>query len=172
MLHRFKNKNIVLLPVVVLVLLLTYTLAVAKTLAMRNDYLSLKKEEEQSKHHSQQLSLLYKKEASLDSLLQTLNLGNTSMENNLLRRINREAEKNAVTVIDFDSPHVFEAGGTSFITFKVVFRGNFAAILKTLYTLEIQSRFGEIVHLKFTKQKNFRTAKHFLDAEVFIQKLE
>lgn len=172
MLQRLKKKHIALLALLLLVLLLSYKLAIAKTLAMRNEYLSLKREQQQFENASQQLSLLHKKERALDSVLQSLNLSNTSMENRLLHLVNREAEKHAVKVIDFNPPHSFEANGTAFITFTVVFRGSFTAIVKTLYAIEVQSHFGEIVHINFEKQKNYRTSKNFLEAEVFIQKLE
>lgn len=156
----------------VFVLILSYTLAISKTVETRTEYVALKNEEEQFNNLSQQLYLLRKKEVHLDSILQSLNLGNTSLENNLLRVVNQEAEKNHLKVMDFDPPHVHEANGTVFKTFNFVLRGSFPDILRTIHTLEMQSSFGEVTYIDFVKQKNYRTSQNYLEATVFIQKLE
>ncbi len=166
-----KRKNIVLTLLFFLVLSVSYQLAIRRTLNLRNEYLSLKAEEESFQNLPQQLALLSKKEMYLDSILRKLDLGNTSMENNLLRTINREAALNGLKVIDFNPPHVFQFNGTDHISYNFVFRGSYTNILKALYTIETKSGFGEIIHLNFTKRKNYRTGKHYLEVTVFLQKL-
>lgn len=156
----------------VLVLLLSYTLAISKTLQTRSEYVALEREQQQFNNLSQQLYLLHRKEAHLDSVLQSLNLDNTSIENNLLRVVNLEAEKNHLKVINFDPPHMYEMDGTIFKTFNFVLRGSFTDILKAIHSIEMQSSFGEVVHIDFTKQKNYRTSQNYLEATVFIQKME
>lgn len=103
MLQNFKNKNIVLL-LLFLAMLLCYKLAISNTIAMREEYKSLK-EEELFENIAQQLALLSKKEVYLDSVLQKLDLNNTAMENNLLWVVNKQAAKNNMKVIDFNAPH-------------------------------------------------------------------
>lgn len=172
MFQNTKRKNFVLVALFFLVLLLCYQLAIRRTLDLRKEYLSLKTEEKSFQDLPQQLALLSKKEIYLDSILRKLDLGNTSMENNLLRTINQEAVLNQLNVMDFNPPHEFQLNETNHTTYNFTFRGNYTDILKTLYALETQSGFGEVVHLNFIKQKNYRTRKHYLEATVFLQKLE
>lgn len=172
MFQNSRRKNLALVALFFLVMLLSYKLAIRKTIDVRKEYLSLKAEEESFQNLPQQLALLSKKEMYLDSILRKLDLGNTSMENSILRTINREAAKNNLNVIDFNPPHVFQQNGTDHTTYNFTFRGNYTDILKALYTIETQSKFGEVSHLNFLKRKNYRTRKPFLEATVFLQKLE
>jgi len=155
-----------------LVLYLSYVLAISKTVETKREFLALQQEEQQFNNLSQQLFLLRKKEHYLDSTLQSLNLGNTSMENNLLRRVNQEAEKHQLKVMDFNPPHVYNDNGTVYKTFHLVLRGTFLDILKAIQAIEQQGSFGEVAHIEFTKQKNYRTSQNYLEATIFIQKLE
>lgn len=172
MLKSFKNKNTLLTLGLCLVLLLCYKLAISKTLDLRKEFISLSEEEQRFTNVPQQLSILSKKEVHLDSLLQQLNLNDTSLENDLLRTVNREVEKYDLKVIDFNPPHVSEINGTISKTYNFTVRGSFNAIVKLLHTLEQQANFGQIVHLYFKKQKNYRSRKNYLEVTVFIQKLE
>ncbi|MGX1931326.1 hypothetical protein [Flagellimonas sp. 2504JD4-2] len=172
MLKGLKNKNTMLLLGLFLVLLLCYKLAISTTLDLRKESLSLSEEERLFDNVPQQLSLLSKKEVHLDSLLQQLNLNDTSLENDLLRTVNREVEKNNLKVIDFNPPHVSELNGTITNTYNFTVRGPFNAIVKLIYTLEQQANFGQIAHLDFRKQKNYRSRKNYLEATVYIQRFE
>ncbi|WP_420603234.1 hypothetical protein [Flagellimonas sp.] len=169
---NLKNKNTLLLLGFCLAMLLCYKLAVSKTLALRKEYQRLSQEEQLFRAVPQQLSLLSKKENHLDSLLQHLNLNNTSLENDLLRTVNREVEKNDLKVIDFNPPHVSEINGTLTNTYNFTIRGPFTSLIKLIHTLEQQSSFGQIAHVDFRKQKNYRTRKNYLEATIFIQRLE
>ncbi|MEX0313981.1 MAG: hypothetical protein AB3N18_07370 [Allomuricauda sp.] len=172
MLKGLKNKNTLLLLGLGLVLVLCYKLAITKTLDLRKELLSLKEEERLYNNVPQQLSLLSRKEIHLDSVLQELNLNDTSLENDLLRLVNREVEKTNLKVIDFNPPHVSDINGTTTNTYNFTVRGSFNAIVKLIHTLEQQANFGQVAHLDFRKQKNYRTRKNYLEATVFIQRLE
>ncbi|WP_298793774.1 hypothetical protein [uncultured Allomuricauda sp.] len=141
-------------------------------MALESEYRIMKNEENLYKNIPQQLLLLSKKEIYLDSILQVLNLNNTSMENNLLRIINQEVSKNNLALIDYNPSHIAVVNETTFITYNFVLRGSFASILKTIHSIEKHSGFGEIIHVDFTSNKNYRTRKNFLEATVLIQNLE
>ncbi|MEM7485662.1 MAG: hypothetical protein AAF348_10690 [Bacteroidota bacterium] len=149
-----------------------YKFAISNTLALRKEYRSLKAEEQLFKDIPQQLVFLSKKEKYLDSLLQKLNLNNTSMENNLIRLVNSEAAKNDLKVMDFNPPHRVITDNNSVTTYEFVLRGGFGPILKTIYTIEHRSTFGEVIHLNFAKEKNYRTNKKYLEVKVLMQHIE
>ncbi len=172
MLRGLKNKNTILIVGLCLALFLCYKLAISKTLSLRKELIAREKEEQRFSNVPQQLSSLSKKEVHLDSLLQALNLNNTSLENDLLRTLNMEADKNHLTIIDFNPPHISQTNGTIYNTYNFTVRGSFNALVKLLYSLEQQASFGQITHLDLKKEKNYRTRKNYLDATVFIQKME
>lgn len=167
-----KHKNAILVALFLLVLLLCYQLAISKTFVLRKEYQALKQEEQQYTNIPQQLALLSKKEAYLDSILQKMDLNNSTIENNLLRVLNRESAANKVQVIDFNPPHVHNNGNTSLSTYNFKLRGNLTAILKVVYVLEQQSFFGEVVHVNFVKEKNYRTGRNYLEATIFVQNIQ
>ncbi|MBS9461427.1 hypothetical protein KIM67_03325 [Flagellimonas sp. 389] len=167
-----KNKVVLLFPLLLVTLLLCYKLAISNTLALKKEYRSLKAEEQLFNDIPQQLMFLSKKEKYLDSLLQKLNLNNTSLENNLLRVVNSEAAKNNLKVMDFNPPHKVITDNNSVTTYEFVLRGGFTGILKTIYTIENQSTFGEVIHLNFSKDKNYRTNKNHLEVKVLMQHIE
>ncbi|MGW9686779.1 hypothetical protein [Flagellimonas sp. 2504JD1-5] len=172
MLKGLKNKNTLLLLGLCLVFLLCYKLAISKTLDLRKEYISLSEEEQRFNNVPHQLSLLSKKEVHLDSILLQLNLNDTSLENDLLRTVNREVDKNDLKVIDFNPPHISEMNGGISNVYNFTVRGSFNAIVKLIYTLEQQANFGQIAHLDFKTQKNYRTGKRYLETTIFIQKME
>lgn len=167
-----KTKNGVLLGAIVLVLFLCYKLAISNTFQLRKEYNRLQAEQTLLENAPEQLALLVKKQVHYDSILNKMNLGNSSMENNLLRVINIEAEKNKLKLIDFNNPHTAEVNGNQLNTFDFVLEGNFTGILRTIYALEQEHTFGEVVHLYFEKKKNYRSNKNYLEARVFVQNIE
>ncbi|MEO9511823.1 MAG: hypothetical protein ABJN84_03955 [Flavobacteriaceae bacterium] len=151
--------------------LLCYKLAISNTLALRKEYLSLKKEERSLEDIPQQFALLSKKEVYLDSVLQKLNLNNTAMENNVLRVINNEATKNNIKVIDFNAPHISDKDNSHVMTYIFTLEGSYASILKVVYNLETKRNLGSIAHLGLEKKKEYRTKRTYLRAMVFLKQI-
>lgn len=170
--QNFKNKNIILLLFLFLALLLCYKLAISNTLALRKEYLSLKKEEHLSEDIPQQLALLSKKEVYLDSVLQKLDMNNTAMENNLLRVINKEAAKNGIKVIDFNAPHTSDKNNSHVMTYIFTLEGSYASILKVIYDLETKRNLGSVAHLGLEKKKDYRTKRTYLQTKVFLEQIK
>lgn len=155
-----------------LLLLLSYLAAISKTFAARKDYQSLKKEERLYKDVSHQFKMLSQKEVYYDSILTHMNLTDTSLENNLLKTINEEAANQNLKVKDFKTPHVFINNGTRQVSYNFTLEGGYTAILKLLYTIEKTGTFGEIIHLNFQKEMDFRTRRKYLTAQILIQSIQ
>lgn len=170
--QNFKNKNIILLLFLFLALLLCYKLAISNTLALRKEYLSLKKEERLSEDIPQQLALLSKKEVYLDSVLQKLDLNNTAMENNLLRVVNKEAAENNIKIIDFNAPHTSDKDNSHVMTYIFTLEGSYASILELIHDLETKRNLGSVSHLEFEKKKDYRTKRTYLQTKVFLEQIK
>jgi hypothetical protein len=155
-----------------LLLFLSYSFAISKTLTLQREHNTLVQERELYKDIPQQISYLVGQERYYDSILGQMNRGNTSLENNLLRMLNTEAEKNAVKVMDFSNPHIFKENETQLNTYIFSLEGGFTDMLKCLHHLEQKGNFGEMVHLDLLKETDHRRHKKYLRTTVFIQNIE
>ena len=165
-----KQKNIALFVAIGVGLYFCYSLGISKTLDERNTYRTLLEKEHFSQEIPERLSILSKKEVYFDSVLHAMNLSGNSIENDLLRILNIEAKKNGVKVLDFNNPHTFSKDSIGKVLVSpFTLEGSYTGILKTLYAIEQQNNLGEVVHLNFEKNKNYRTRKEFLTATIFLQ---
>lgn len=166
-----QTKNKILLAAVVILLLVSYRFAIRNTLELREQYHQLTSQAVSVKDMPSQLALLKQKEQYYDSVLAQMDLGDTSMQNNLLRALNQESSKNDLKIIDFNQPHIYKSETNSLSTYSFGLNGGYPNILKTIYTLEKNGKFGEVVHIDFEKKKNYRSNKSYLVAKVLLQQV-
>jgi len=164
-----KHKNILLLLGFVMVIVLCYKLAFAKTFALKTTYNDLKHQEILFKNTPKQLSLLKQKQHYYDSILTKYQLNGTSVQNNLLQTITSFAKTNKLKVSGFLEPHVFDQNDIKIKTYQFTLEGNYNSILKLTHKLEQETKFGEIINIHFEKKKNFRTGKYYLQAFVLLK---
>jgi len=164
-----KSKNILLIIGFGFILILSYKLSVSKTLSLKKEYHTLKKEALLFENTPKQLSLLKQKQKYYDSLLNKYQIKGSSIQNNLLKTINSYAENNKLKVISFQEPHIAMHNDLTIKTHQFTIQGNYNAILKLIHLLEQETKFGEIINLHFEKKKNFKTNKYYLQAHVLLK---
>lgn len=169
---KLDNKNKLLLGVFFLMLLLSYHLAFKKTLKLKEEYSANVDKQELAIHVPEELLTLSRKERYLDSQFLDLNLGTSSMQNDLLKFLNEVSTTNKVKIIEFKSPHVFHEGNSVSKTYVFNLEGNFIDMLKVVYALEKKGSFGAISHIGFEKKKNYRSRKRYLQTLVFLEHAE
>ncbi|UGU18138.1 hypothetical protein LS482_09685 [Sinomicrobium kalidii] len=167
-----RNKNIAAVAGFILALILCYVLAISNTIRTKREYNTLKAEEALFNNIPGQLSVLNEKNAYYDSLLRKFRIGGTSMQHNLLKAVNRNAEELDLKVIAFNEPHIFEKDGLQVHTYNLTVEGGFNDILAFVYRLEQQTGYGEVVNLYLEKKKNFRTGKEYLQAQLLIRNFD
>ena len=152
--------------------LLCYRFSIRNTLEIRSRYMELSQASHQLQDTPRWYTELKLKEHYYDSLIQGMNLGDTSLQNNLLQVLNRESQKNDLKIVDFSPPHIFTGETNSLYTYSFGLDGGYRGMIKTLYSLEQKGNFGEIVHAGFEKKKNYRTNRDYLVVNVLIQQLK
>lgn len=157
---------------IVLMLLASYRFAISNTLDARKEYQRLELQKDQVGNIPKTIAALRQKESYYDSILKKMDIGDTSVQNNLLRIINEEAKGQNVKVMDLNEPHVEFEDNNRRITYSFSLGGGYTGILKTIHTIERKGNFGEIVHLDFEKKKNYRTGRSSLEAIVFVQQMK
>ncbi len=164
-----KSKNILLIVGFLLVLFLSFKLAISKTINLKKEYHTLKHEELLLKNTPKQLSLLKQKQKYYDSILNKYQIKGSSIQNNLLKAINALANSNELKVVHFLEPHITKNNDLSIKTYQFTIEGDYNNILKLIYHLEQQTKFGEVINLSFEKKKNFRTRKYYLQAHILLK---
>lgn len=164
-----KTKNILLVIGFILIVIIAYRYAIANTLQLKKEYEMLQQEALVFDNLPTQLSTLKQKERYFDSLLNTYQLGESSMQNSMLNTINTYADANQIKVVDFIKPHRIKQQDLTVNTYQFTIEGNYNAILSLVHQLEQHTKFGEIINLKFKKEKNYKTDKHFLQASVLLK---
>lgn len=167
-----RNKNIIAIAGFVMALVLCYTLAISGTVRTKREYNALKAEEALFNNIPKQLSVLNEKNAYYDSLLREFRIGGTSMQHNLLKTVNQNAEELGLKVIAFNEPHIFNKDGLQVHSYSLTVEGGFNDILAFVYRLEQQTGYGEIVNLYLEKKKNFRTGKEYLQVQLLIRNFD
>jgi hypothetical protein len=165
-----KTKNIILITGFLLGLILSYQLAISKTVKIKKEYNILKHEETLFENTPRQVSMLQQKQDYYDALLSKHQLnGSSSVHNSLLKTINTFADSTNIKVVSFLEPHVIPNGDLKISTYQFILEGDFNALLKLIHKLEQGTKLGEITHLAFEKKTNFRTGQVFLQAHILLK---
>ena len=150
-------------------LVLAYRLSISKTIEVRGEYLAISNESGINKDLPIQLAILKKQEKYYDSLLSKLQINKGSFQQNLLKTITDSAKENKLQITSFIQPHVILQDDLVSKTYQFTVKGTYNDILQLIHHLEQKTKFGEVINVRFKKQKQPRTRKHFLEAEILLK---
>ncbi len=168
-----KSKNIALVVGFILVLLIAYQYAFAKTFTLQKEVDQLTLEKEKYMAALVQLAALTKKEQQLDIILAKNNVEGNSLQHNLLKTLNGLSSTSNIKIIAFEEPHIYRDKTTKkgMTTYDFILQGEYNALISVIYELEQQYSFGNIVQVNFEKKKDFRTRATYLQCRVLLQRL-
>jgi len=162
------RKNTILIIASILLLFICYKFAVKKTIDYKKEYQLLKNQEQLFNDLPKQFGVLNEKNKYYDSLLTKFQITETSLQNNLLKTINKVTSTLKVKVIDFKEPHIVAENEVRKNYYTFTLEGSFENILKVIHQLEQKTKFGEVATINMIKGKQPRSRKEFLQAEVMI----
>ena len=166
---KINNKNKLLIAGIIFIAIISYKFAIAKTLGLRSELYKLRSEMVEMQDTPRRTQILALKNKVYDSILDQMDMGDNSLQNNLLRLINAEAKNNNVKVMDFNRPHISTVGANQYYTYGFNLNGSYTDILKIIHVVEQKGNFGNVAHMNFEKNKNYRTNTYSLGATVFVQ---
>lgn len=164
-----RTKTVLLLLGFLAALILCYKLAISKTVDLKATHDELKAQEALFSSTPKQMSLLKQKQRYYDSLLVKYQLQGSSLQNNLLRTVNRFADSTHLKIIRFLEPHVVQQNDLKANTYQFTLEGNFNAIIQLIHKLEQETKFGEVTSVRFEKLKNHRTGKYYLQVHILLK---
>lgn len=96
------------------------------------------------------------------------NIKNTSVQNTLLDLLNERAINDGVQISSFLEPHKGFDNGVAETSFRFTLKGSYKAIEIILYKLEQEASIGNITHVKFSKKRDYRKGKNYLECDVIL----
>lgn len=167
------QKNGLLAAGFVLFMWIAYAFAIKPMLMLKNEVQQLDFQNEQQQHAMQQLQLLQLQNKAYDSLLAHYKMNNSvSLQSGLLEIVNDYCLAHKLIIISFDEAHSFEKNNQSLNTYTFTVRGGYLNILKLIYNLEQNYKFGKVSGVYFEKKKNYRTYRSYLDCQVVLQRIK
>ena len=170
---KLNKKNIMLLIGLLLMLLIAYQFSFSNTLALKKQFKSLKIEQELLTNVSEKLLRLKQENSYYDSILKSKKISTeNSFQNNLLQRITVFSDSTSISIVNFNTPHVFEADNALINTYSFTLKGNFSAITRLIYQLEQEYKLGKIISVHFEKKKNYRRNSSYLECNILLQRVD
>lgn len=168
-----KNKNISYIIGFLLLILIAYQFSFSKTIKAKHTYLELVESNELFSSIMQNKNLLQQQVSYYDSLLIKYQISSeSSFQNNLLNTLADYAQQNQLKIINFQDPHRFLINENAIQeTYRFTFESNFNSIIKLIYSLEQDHKFGKIISVEFDKKKNYKSNKEYLHCTLYLQKI-
>ena len=169
---QLNRKNKLLLFGFLVVLYLSYSLAISKTIFYYNQYQSQKEQINNIENSPKMLLLLKIKEKQVDKWLLLNNSSSNSFQNDFLKELTTYSENHNLKIIDFVEPHKFSDKELTVSSYSFALEGSFNAILKLVNFIENKGNLGTIKHINSIKNTNFKTNQDYLTTTIIIQKNE
>jgi hypothetical protein len=169
---KIENKNKLLFTGFFFVLIVGYSLSISDTLELKSNYKGLIEEEQIFTNVPRQLQRLKSKEKYYDSLMSHYQISEASLQNSLLKSVEKYTSINNLKVLSFNKPHVINKNQRIISSYAFAVSGTYKNILDLTYHLEQKSKFGKIANLRFEKKKDYKTQKETLEGYFVLQLIQ
>ncbi|WP_459212527.1 hypothetical protein [Aquimarina rhabdastrellae] len=168
-----RRKNIMLVVGLVLLFIIAYQFSFSKTFNLQSEISKLEAQGKSYRSAPKQLAKLKQQEKQFDEILTKNNVRGNSLQNNILKVLNTLSEIHNYKIIEFKEPHQYTEEATNKITttYDFTIEGGYKGIIETLYALEQQYSFGNVVNIDFNRKKNYRTNKKYLQCTILLQRV-
>jgi len=167
-----RSKNILLIFGFLAALVIAYNYSFSKTLELKKELRTLESKLLIKRNISSLNTQLLMREKFSDSILESHNLRNSSIQNNLLEFLNNKAENNSLEIVSFDPTHRIESEDGDELIFQIMLRGTYTNIEEVVHSIEQDYAFGELIHLQFQKKTDFRLRRTYLECLFIIRNYE
>jgi hypothetical protein len=153
-----------------LILLLSWFLAIQKTIQLKNEVADLRLRSNQSSVSSSELASLQTRLANLDAIISKQ--GSGEVRERLLGVLTSYCQKNGILLKAFPETIIEKGNEASIETNVFTVEGAFIPLLKLLYTLEQKQRIGKVSSASYQTRIDPKTKKTLLSAVVYVQNVK
>lgn len=165
------QKNISIVLGILLLYGFAYVFAFSKTLNLASQIDGFRAQKSNIQKTSQELQRLDQKYQFLDSLLIENNRSLTKpFEQVLLSQLTAFSKTHQLEIIAFGKPHIYENDQVRTLSYTIQLRGHYKDLIAAQLYLE-QQRFGELIHIRYEKKKNYTTGRVYVESTLILQKI-
>ena len=151
-------------------LLIVYRFAISETIKIYLESIELLNQTNTASEAPNQIAIIQKKLSDMNNIM-----GKESKETDsdpLLGFFTSLKLNNSINLVDFQSLHVVENKNYRIETRVAVFEGSYNNLLKFLYKLEKQFKYGKVISVDYSIDTNFNTKKKRLLMKLYIQSIK
>ncbi len=165
--YSYKQKNLALLIIAVLLFAASYKRAFSKTIELNGYINELEIKKQEALDSQKEIRLLQKDVARLNRLLGKENVSVEEVQQGFLNFLAKKSPK--IQVKQIDEVYGFEHPDFKINTFKIELRADFISVLKFIYALEGSFDDARLIHFKMSSEKDPVTNKIDLTTTLLIQ---
>ena len=165
---KLSRKNKILIFGFIVVLYLSYSFAISKTLFYRNQY-NQNKEMTSEGNQPKVLANLRYKEKQIDLWMGKNSFLSSNFQNELLKQLTLSSDSYGLKIVDFQKPHVFIEKDTQTLSYSFSLEGSFNGVLQLISALENKQSLGQIKHIYTIKKNNYKINKDYLITTIIVQ---
>lgn len=165
--YSYKQKNLALLIIAVLLFAVSYKRAFSKTIETNSYIGELEIKKQEAFNSQKEIHLLQKQVAQLNKLLGKENVSVEQVQQGFLNFLALKSP--GISVKQIDEVYGFEHPDFKINTFKIELKGGFIAVLKFINQLELYFDDARLIHFQMSSEKDPVTQKTDLTTTLLIQ---
>lgn len=165
--YSYKQKNLALLIIAVLLFAVSYKRAFSKTIETNGYINELEIRKQEALNSQKEIQLLQKQVARLNKLLGKENVSVEQVQQGFLNFLAHRSPH--ISVKQIDEVYGFEHPDFKINTFKIELQGDFISVLKFIYSLEQHFDDARLIHFQMSSEKDVVTNRTDLTTTLLIQ---
>lgn len=165
--YSYKQKNLALLIIAVLLFAASYKRAFSKTIETNSYINELEIKKQEALNSQKEIRLLQKNVAHLNKLLGKENVSVEEVQQGFLNFLARKSSR--IEVKQIDEVYGFEHPDFKINTFKIELQGDYLSLVKFIYDLEHAFNDARLIHFQMESKKDPVTNKTDLTTTLLIQ---
>jgi hypothetical protein len=168
----YKRINSFLLPAMLVFCIITYKLALSRTVDAWSSMNKLSEQAEQQKNAPARIAELKKQIIQFDKLIGNNARDSLETRQDILDKTGQYCSRSGCCLIDFPNPIITDKNTFAVETNSIVLEGTYAKLLQYIYEMETRWRPGKVVSVRFLQKTDMKTNTKTLNAYVYIQKIK
>lgn len=167
----YKTRIIFLIAACLLFFLIAWKLAIKRTIALKNQcgtlsekLISAERAPKEIAHYKTNLELIENKIG--ENVTEIINPNEL-----LLEKVSKYCQNKNIRFYELPKSHIINETEFVIETNKVVIEGRFIKLLKLLYQIETERKYGKIISADFESEKDLRTGNTHLYLTIYLQNI-
>jgi len=157
---------------ILLAILLSYELAIKKTLVLSAENKAQSLQLDSVKQGAIQINQIKTKLEKLKGQIGSQTSSNVDVHQEILNTCSKFCSNNNLLVREYPDKELIEVGNSKLEINKIVLEGSFHKALQLVYQCEKDKRLGRVVSVQFDKQKDVYAQKERLLTSIYLQNMQ